>query len=96
MTLFKQGYSPPVLALLALLVSFGLTGCEGDDGTTALPAPGCRRTTVLTVLTACGWTAGADGISCWDLNENGIGDLPDEDINDDGVVDVQRLQRGWQ
>jgi hypothetical protein len=38
--------------------------------------------------------AGAAGISCWDLNENGVGDLvlPDfpftEDLNDDGVVDV--------
>ena len=32
--------------------------------------------------------AGSGGISCWDLNENGIGDLPDEDINGDGVVDV--------
>jgi len=31
--------------------------------------------------------AGADGISCWDLNENGVGD-PEEDLNGDGVVDV--------
>ena len=30
---------------------------------------------------------GADGISCWDLNENGAGD-PEEDINGDGEVDV--------
>jgi hypothetical protein len=30
---------------------------------------------------------GADGISCWDLNQNGIAD-PEEDINGDGVVDV--------
>ncbi len=31
---------------------------------------------------------GADGISCWDLNQNGIGDLPDEDLNGDGTVDA--------
>jgi hypothetical protein len=35
--------------------------------------------------------AGADGlngINCWDLNGNGIGDLPTEDLNGDMVVDV--------
>jgi OmcA/MtrC family decaheme c-type cytochrome len=31
--------------------------------------------------------AGADGVQCWDLNENGIRD-PEEDLNGDGVVDV--------
>jgi microcystin-dependent protein len=33
-----------------------------------------------------------DGLACWDLNENGIGDLPDEDINGDGVVNVSDCQ----
>jgi octaheme c-type cytochrome (tetrathionate reductase family) len=32
--------------------------------------------------------AGDDGISCWDLNQNGVTDLPDEDLNMDGAVDV--------
>ena len=32
--------------------------------------------------------AGSDGQACWDLNNNGVGDLPDEDTNGDGVVDV--------
>jgi octaheme c-type cytochrome (tetrathionate reductase family) len=60
--------------MLALLLSFGLSGCEGDDGGTgAAGADG---------------TAGDDGISCWDINQNGVGDLPDEDQNDDGVVDT--------
>jgi len=31
---------------------------------------------------------GDDGYSCWDLNQNGIPDLPDEDLNADGVVDM--------
>ncbi len=31
---------------------------------------------------------GAAGLACWDLNENGVPDLPDEDLNGDGVVDV--------
>ncbi len=31
---------------------------------------------------------GSAGLACWDLNENGVGDLPDEDLNGDGVVDV--------
>lgn len=33
-------------------------------------------------------TDGANGTACWDLNGNGIGDLPDEDINGDSVVNV--------
>ena len=31
---------------------------------------------------------GAAGLACWDLNENGIPDFPDEDTNGDGVIDV--------
>jgi len=34
-------------------------------------------------------SAGLDGTNCWDLNNNGVGDLPDEDLNNDGVVDVK-------
>ena len=92
MTLFKQGYSPPVLALIALMLSFGLTGCEGDDGTNGAAGPqGIAGTDGIDGATATDGSdgaAGTDGISCWDLNENSIGDLPDEDINGDGVVDV--------
>jgi len=31
---------------------------------------------------------GQDGISCWDLNSDGVGNISDEDLNGDGVVDV--------
>jgi len=31
---------------------------------------------------------GEDGTNCWDSNENGVADLPDEDVNNDGQVDV--------
>lgn len=31
---------------------------------------------------------GDPGLSCWDLNENGVRDLPDEDRDGDGDVDV--------
>jgi hypothetical protein len=37
---------------------------------------------------------GVDGISCWDLNENGIRDLPDEDRDGDGDVDVDDCSVG--
>ncbi|MBT8110500.1 MAG: hypothetical protein KJO27_07220, partial [Gammaproteobacteria bacterium] len=77
MKLLRHGYSPPVLLTLAIMASFGLSGCDGDDG--AAGAAGAAGT-------AGG--DGSDGISCWDLNQNGIGDLPDEDVNGDGVVDV--------
>ena len=31
--------------------------------------------------------SGADGINCWDLNENGLSDL-NEDVNGDNVIDI--------
>ena len=82
---FKHLHSPPLIVLLGLIVSFGLAGCEGDDG--APGAPGADGADGAPGADGIG-VDGADGISCWDLNENGVGDLPDEDINGDGVVDV--------
>jgi len=58
-------------------LAMGMAGCDGDDGDSG-PAG----------ATGVDGAAGSDGISCWDLNENGVGDLPDEDLNGDGVVDV--------
>jgi OmcA/MtrC family decaheme c-type cytochrome len=58
-----------------IVFTLALAGCEGDDG-----APGADGTD---------GADGADGLSCWDLNGNGVPDLPDEDTNGDGVVDVE-------
>ncbi len=35
---------------------------------------------------------GTDGINCWDLNENGEADFPDEDVNNDQFIDVLDCQ----
>ncbi len=65
-----------LVAIISIaLLTFGLAGCDdGDDGNDGPPG-------------AAG-VDGSDGINCWDLNQNGIPDLPDEDLNGDGVVDV--------
>jgi OmcA/MtrC family decaheme c-type cytochrome len=65
------------MAATILLAAFlGLAGCEGDDGKDGAPGVG---------------TDGDDGISCWDLNGNGVAD-PEEDVNNDGVVDALDCQ----
>jgi octaheme c-type cytochrome (tetrathionate reductase family) len=77
----------PRLAAVALIGALlGLAGCSGDDGKDGTDgmdgmdgAPGATGPT---------GSSGSPGINCWDLNQNGIADLPDEDINKDGKVDV--------
>jgi len=76
--LFDCTRSWVALLLAAFLLA---SGCEGDDG-----ADGTAG------AAGAAGPPGADGISCWDLNQNGIGDLPDEDTNGDGVVDVLDCQ----
>ncbi|NNJ93452.1 MAG: carboxypeptidase regulatory-like domain-containing protein, partial [Halobacteria archaeon] len=60
--------------LLLAAGAFFIVGCDGDDGAAG--------------ATGAAGGPGADGFSCWDLNQNGVGDLPDEDLNGDGVVDT--------
>lgn len=55
----------------------GPTGDDGDDGSDGAQGP-----------TGPQGLSGANGTACWDLNGNGTGDLPAEDINGDLVVDV--------
>jgi len=77
-----------------------ITACIGPGGQITAAAVGdepLRRCPPKHVQETWGMTtsgvpgepgpAGAPGISCWDLNENGIAD-PDEDLNGDGVTDV--------
>jgi len=80
MTFFAKGFSPPVVILVAFMASLGLSGCDGDDG--------AAGTAGVAGATGQDGTSGSDGISCWDLNQDGIGNLPDEDLNNDGAVDV--------
>jgi uncharacterized protein YjbI with pentapeptide repeats len=59
----------------------GEPGVPGDPGQPGDPgAPGLPG------------ADGQDGVSCWDLNGNGVGDVPDEDTNSDGFVDVLDCQ----
>ena len=64
-----------VAATIALAAFIGLAGCEGDDGKDGAPGESITG------------PPGEDGIACWDLNENRQAD-PEEDINNDGVVDT--------
>ncbi|MGB5621807.1 MAG: OmcA/MtrC family decaheme c-type cytochrome [Gammaproteobacteria bacterium] len=74
MDALKHGNSRLFTLLAACILAVGIAGCSGDDGDRG--AAGANG------------ADGADGLACWDLNGNGIGDLPDEDTNGDGVVDV--------
>ena len=58
----------------------GPQGPKGDAGDTGAQGPAGQ--------TGATGAAGAPGQACWDLNGNGVGDLPAEDINADGTVDV--------
>ncbi len=60
--------------VLTATAALVLAGCGGSDGDTG--------------ASGSDGSDGGDGINCWDLNENGVPDLPDEDLNGDGVVDV--------
>ena len=73
----RHGFCTHAVLLLVLSLGLGLAGCDGKDG-----APGRDG------ADGTDGADGSDGQACWDLNNNGIGDLPDEDINGDGVVDV--------
>ncbi len=71
----RKGLQGLVSLVSAVLLAVFMAGCSGDDGLDgAAGVPGA---------------GGSDGISCWDLNENGVPDLPDEDTNGDGVVNVE-------
>ena len=64
----------------------GPTGDDGDDGSDG--AQGATGPQGLSGADGADGADGVNGIACWDLNGNGTGDIPAEDINGDLVVDV--------
>jgi octaheme c-type cytochrome (tetrathionate reductase family) len=78
MTNLIRGAGRLAALLSAAVLAFGIAGCEGDDGKDGAPGPAGPA-----------GSSGSDGVNCWDLNQNGIADLPDEDINRDGVVNAE-------
>lgn len=64
----------------------GQDGADGSDG--ADGANGTDGTDGTNGQDGQDGSDGTDGIHCWDLNDNGVGDVGTEDINGDFVVDV--------
>ncbi|AWX44686.1 hypothetical protein HME9304_01689 [Flagellimonas maritima] len=62
-----------------LCIAMILVSCSGEDGTDGDPGESITG------------DPGADGISCWDLNGNGLGDGK-EDVNEDGNYDALDCQ----
>ncbi len=85
-TLHRHSRKGWVALLAALTLGLALAGCEGDDGKDGATGP--TGPTGATGTTGATGATGAPGLNCWDLNGNGVGDLPAEDINKDGKVDV--------
>lgn len=78
--------------------NFNALDCQGEDGTTGLPGtnglPGANGQPGINGQPGLNGQAGVNGIpgiSCWDLNGNGLGD-PEEDVNGDGNFDALDCQ----
>ena len=87
MKLFRL-FNVAILCMALTMVSCsGEDGADGEDG-----APGQS----ITGDPGAPGAPGDDGISCWDLNGNGVGDITvdtdNEDLNLDGVVDALDCQ----
>lgn len=85
------------VAMLAMAIT--LASCSGSDGEQGIQGkqgePGPQGDSIKGDPGDPG-DPGADGISCWDLNGNGVGDITvdanNEDLNLDGVVDALDCQ----
>ena len=85
------------VAILAMAIT--LASCSGSDGEQGIQGkPGPQGDSIKGDKGDQGdqGDPGADGISCWDLNGNGVGDITvdanNEDLNLDGVVDALDCQ----
>ena len=63
----RHGIFRHAFLLLAFAFGLGLAGCEGSDG-----APGANG---ANGASGDDGTDGAAGQACWDLNNNGFGDV---------------------
>jgi hypothetical protein len=77
------------LALIGMVAFPGPTGADGPQGLAGADgADGDDGDDGDDGADGADGADGTDGLACWDLNGNGTGDIPDEDINGDSVVDV--------
>ncbi len=77
MNALRHGKVRLTTVLSVVVLGLGLAGCGGDDGNDGPQGPA-----------GTDGTDGTDGFNCWDLNENGIPDFPEEDLNGDGEINV--------
>lgn len=88
-----------LVCMAMLCMAITLVSCSGSDGETGPQGqqgePGPQGDSITGDKGDQG-DPGADGISCWDLNGNGVGDITvdenNEDLNLDGVVDALDCQ----
>ena len=88
-----------IIAVVALIMPFIIPGPEGPEGPQGMPGEdgddgakgddGDQGPQGSTGAQGPQGPPGADGTPCWDLNGDGIPNLPDEDINGDATVDVK-------
>ena len=78
--------------VLVFLSFFLLSGCfgsnSGDGEGKDSEGEGTEELTTLEGEQGEQGDAGAAGLSCWDLNEDGVGDPDTEDKNEDGIVNA--------
>jgi len=77
MVALRHGNFRLAAVLSVAVLGLALAGCSGDDGNDGAQGPAGQP-----------GADGSNGFNCWDLNENGIPDFPEEDLNGDGEINV--------
>ncbi|MFT0713832.1 hypothetical protein [Flagellimonas lutimaris] len=75
-----------ITAMAIMCMGAMLVSCSGEDGEKGLQGDQGPKGDSITGEKGDQGDPGTDGISCWDLNGNGIGDA-EEDVNQDGNYD---------